>query len=75
MVHQLGEDSTTEDARRQSALLRWVVIFITLDAIKVLMNRDPYFWGSAPRYPQPFPFSYLAFSPLLAVCPEIKLFD
>jgi len=66
MVHQLGEDSTTEDARRQSAL----VIFITLDAIKVLTNRDPYFWGSTPRYPPPFPFSYLAFSPFAGSVPR-----
>lgn len=75
VVHQLegnmpssSKDSTTEDAWRRfrSSLLEWVVTFLTLDVIKVLMNRDPYFWGFTNPAPSPlFPFSYLEFSPLL----------
>lgn len=75
VVHQLegnmptsSKDSTREDAWHcfRSALLSCTVSFIMLDAVKVLMNRDPYFWGfTSPAPSPPFPFSYLAFSPLL----------
>jgi hypothetical protein len=40
--------------------------YIALDIVKVLMNRDPYFWGLVDLSPPPpFPFRFLAFSPLL----------
>jgi hypothetical protein len=45
---------------------KFLLEYIILDIIKVIMNRDPYFWSDVTVYPvPPCPFNHLAFSPLL----------
>jgi hypothetical protein len=50
------------DARAclNAALLAFVKHYLLLDLLKVLMMRDPYFWGLVSSAPsRPFPFTYL----------------
>jgi hypothetical protein len=60
---QIDEASWT---RIRYAFRSFIRDYVALDIIKVLMNRDPYFWGLAGyNPPPPLPFSLLSFSPPL----------
>ncbi|CRG87081.1 hypothetical protein PISL3812_04096 [Talaromyces islandicus] len=56
------QDSST---RLRQAMLSFLRDYIVLDIIKVVMMRDPYFWGFVDNHSPPWPFSTLAFSPIL----------
>lgn len=56
-------DSST---RLRQALFSFLRDYIVLDMIKVVMMRDPFFWGFVDNCPPPpWPFSVLSFSPIL----------
>lgn len=56
-------DSST---RLRQALFSFLRDYIALDIIKVVMMRDPYFWGFVDNCPPPpWPFAILSFSPIL----------
>ncbi|KAL2001983.1 hypothetical protein VTN02DRAFT_898 [Thermoascus thermophilus] len=67
-VSDESDESATIQASRnclKRALFRLLWSYIALDIIKVTMMRDRYFWGDISNPPPPpFPFSFLAGSPL-----------
>ncbi|KAL1968968.1 hypothetical protein VTN77DRAFT_802 [Rasamsonia byssochlamydoides] len=67
-ISEMGGSQAVQDPWTRLRLAFYTMLrnYIALDVIKVLMNRDPYFWGVIePSPPPPFPFHFLAFSPLL----------
>lgn len=71
----VGEPAIPDSWQRlKYACLSFLRAYIALDIIKVLMNRDVYFWGFVdPSPPPPFPFDVLDFSPVLVRCYRLLL--
>ena len=63
------ENNHTYPSRKsllRSNLLAFIFCCITLDILKALMSRDPYFWSLPPSAPSPFPYPH-AFRLLLSI--------
>lgn len=66
-LHEVDESKIMDTATRlKSTFWTFLKTYLTLDLLKVLMVRDPYFLGLvSPAPPPPFPFSYLPDIPII----------